>query len=221
MQYCPKCRIRIRGSKARCPLCQGQLRGTGAPQEDPFKNIPRPRVSYALMTRIVTFLCVSAVICFGAAQIISGFRLGWTLIVIAGIVLGWADYMVAVYYRSNVLMLMAVQAVAAMGVVLLIDRLLVHNGFSVIWVLPMMFPAVVIFTFIAGYAMDMALEEFILYPLFEILLGMFQIVPILRGTNRFIAPAVISMAVLLILVSAIAIFRGRMLWNAAMKYLHM
>lgn len=173
------------------------------------------------MTRIVTFLCVSAVICFSAAQIISGFRLGWTLIVIAGIVLGWADYMVAVYYRSNVLMLMAVQAVAAMGVVLLIDRLLVHNGFSVIWVLPMMFPAVVIFTFIAGYAMDMALEEFILYPLFEILLGMFQIVPILRGTNRFIAPAVISMAVLLILVSAIAIFRGRMLWNAAMKYLHM
>ena len=167
------------------------------------------------MTRIVTFLCVSAVICFSAAQIISGFRLGWTLIVIAGIVL------VAVYYRSNVLMLMAVQAVAAMGVVLLIDRLLVHNGFSVIWVLPMMFPAVVIFTFIAGYAMDMALEEFILYPLFEILLGMFQIVPILRGTNRFIAPAVISMAVLLILVSAIAIFRGRMLWNAAMKYLHM
>ena len=85
----------------------------------------------------------------------------------------------------------------------------------------MMFPAVVFFTFIAGYAMDMALEEFILSPLFEILLGMFQIVPILRGTNRFIAPAVISMAVLLILVSAIAIFRGRMLWNAAMKYLHM
>ena len=28
MQYCPKCKVKVRGYKTECPLCQGRLTGT-------------------------------------------------------------------------------------------------------------------------------------------------------------------------------------------------
>ena len=31
MQYCPKCRIKMRGDKAECPLCGGRVTGDPEP----------------------------------------------------------------------------------------------------------------------------------------------------------------------------------------------
>ncbi len=47
MQYCPKCKINIRGHKTCCPLCQGQLQGE--PEKNPFPVLAKPKVrSYLL-----------------------------------------------------------------------------------------------------------------------------------------------------------------------------
>ena len=47
------------------------------------------------------------------------------------------------------------------------------------------------------------------------------LIPIALGLNKNIAPAVLCIALMLILVSSLVIFRGDMLRDAAAKYLHM
>ena len=73
----------------------------------------------------------------------------------------------------------------------------------------------------AAKAQGMELHEYILYPAFDVLMSLLQIIPITLGTNPIVAPAVICIAFMLILVNSLIIFRGRMLREAAEKYLHL
>lgn len=239
MQYCPKCQMQIRGPKARCPLCQGELanpmiiKGSGADSgdgrsaeqsaaaaDDPFAQISRAPVSYMLMFQILTFICVSIIILMGAAQVISGFTLGWIYVAILGILAGWADIVLAVYYRSNILKMLTTQAYLLMAVSILIDYMTTRNGWSVSWFIPIMFILIVVITFAVALGQRMRLNESILYPAFDVLMSLLQIIPIVTGVNHQIAPAVICIALMLILVSSLVIFRGRMLRTAITKYLH-
>ena len=52
-------------------------------------------------------------------------------------------------------------------------------------------------------------------------MSLLQIIPAASGYNTNVVPAVICIALMLILVSSLIIFRGRMLREAAEKYLHM
>ena len=59
------------------------------------------------------------------------------------------------------------------------------------------------------------------YCIAFLVLSLLQIIPIALGTNPIVAPAVICIAFMLILVNSLIIFRGRMLREAAEKYLHL
>lgn len=247
MQYCPNCKVKIRGRKACCPLCRRELKeadlpkplkqnesgpgsGTGAPvlaeeeetwlEEDPFVQLPSPRVSFMLMVRTVTFLCVSAEILLGAAQIISGGNRGWVYAAMLFVLIALADFRIAVFYRSNLIRMLTTQAYIIMGVCLLASRITKSGSWALTWVVPGMFLLLIAVTFLTAKLQDMELHEYILYPAFDVLMSLLQIIPVLTGSNPFKAPAVICIALMLILVSSLIIFRGRMLREAAVKYLH-
>ena len=54
MQYCPKCKIQIRGNKACCPLCQGKL--TKDPQDPAFPALKHRIVTSFSIIKVSTFL---------------------------------------------------------------------------------------------------------------------------------------------------------------------
>ena len=228
MQYCPNCRVRIRGRKARCPLCQRELtelerNGPEMPAEeefDPFVRLPGRRVSFLMLVRIVTFVCVSLEILLGAAEILSGGNRGWIIAVMLGVLLGWIDFRIAVYYHSNLLRMLTTQGYLIMALCLAIAHW-TGGSWAISWVVPGMFLLLIAVTFTAAAAQRMELHEFILYPAFDVLMSLLQIVPIVLGKNPLIGPAVLCIAGMLILVSSLIIFRGRMLQEAALKYLHL
>ena len=123
MQYCPNCRVKIRGRKARCPLCQRELTDMGGAADDPFVMLPSPRVSFRRMTQIVNFVCISLEILLGAFEIIKGFTAGWIYVCMLVILLAWVDFQIAVYYRNNLIRMLTVQGFIIMAVLLLIARL--------------------------------------------------------------------------------------------------
>ena len=287
MQYCPNCKVQIRGIKARCPLCQRELlpaayrsqpvetkkdvpkdvskpdlcsktrcgeanrhgsacksaipaqKTAGIEEEerepgreaeasapvlvddDPFVHLPAPKVSFMLMVRVVAFCCVSLEILFGAAQVITGFKNGWILAVMLIVLLAWGDFMVAAYYRNNLIRMLTMEAYFIMAACLLIAAWTGSGSWAVSWAVPGLFFLLVLVTFAAARGQKMQLQEFILYPAFDLLMCLLQIIPIALGHNPLIAPAVISIALMLILVSSLVIFRGRMLREAAAKYMHM
>lgn len=242
MQYCPNCKVQIRGIKARCPLCQRELQPAAhrmagpapdsqnpeaeeaeiiLPDDDPFVYLPAPKVSFMFMVRVIAFLCVSLEIIFGAAQIITGFRSGWIFASMLIVLLVWGDFMIAAYYRNNLIRMLTTQAYIIMAVCLVIAAWTGSGSWAVSFAVPGLFCLLVIVTFAAARGQKMHLQEFILYPAFDLLMCLLQIIPIALGRNPVIAPAVISIALMLILVSSLVIFRGRMLQEAAVKYMHM
>ena len=243
MQYCPNCKVKIRGRKACCPLCRRELKEADLPRplktneseageavlaeedetwlsEDPFVQLPSPRVSFMLMVRTVTFLCVSAEILLGAAQVIGGGSRGWIYASMLFVLIALADFRIAVFYRSNLIRMLTTQAYIIMGVCLLVSGITRSGSWALTWVIPGIFLLLIAVTFLTAKLLDMELHEYILYPAFDVLMSLLQIIPILTGHNPFIAPAVICIALMLILVSSLIIFRGRMLREAAVKYLH-
>ena len=221
MQYCPNCRVKIRGRKARCPLCQRELTDMGGATDDPFVMLPSPRVSFRRMVQVVTFLCISLEILLGAFEIIKGFTAGWIYVFMLVILLAWVDFRIAVYYRNNLIRMLTTQGYIIMAVLLLIASLTNSGTWAITWVVPSMFLLLIIVTFAAARLQQMKLQEFILYPAFDVLMSLLQIIPVALGYNKNKAPAVLCIALMLILVNSLVIFRGDILRDAAAKYLHM
>lgn len=220
MQYCPKCEIRIRGRKKCCPLCQGRL--TGEPEEPAFPMPKRGVLTESLLMKIATFVFAATEIGMAATGYLAAaaakHALPWVPLVMIGAVVAWLDLILAMRLRNNLMKIITVEAYVAMIIDYVIDRLTGFMGWSVIWMIPATFLGLAIVTVAIGKAAKLRLEDYIIYLLNDTILCMLQIIPILLGQNDFEWPAVICMALYLILISAALIFRSKELKNAAAKY---
>ena len=153
-------------------------------------------------------------------QIITGGS-GWILAAMLIVLLGWADFQVVIYYRTNLIRMLTTQGYIIMAACLIIAHVTNTGSWAITWAVPSLFCLLIIVTFAAAKIQKMELHEFILYPVFNVLMSLLQIIPIALGTNPIIAPAVICMAIMLILGSSLVVFRGRVLREAVEKYLHL
>lgn len=215
MQYCPKCRISIKGDKSGCPLCGGRL--TGEPEPGGFPVLEKRRVSHMSIVKAATFCALSSFIIMLALEILYGFTLAWVPFTVLGVLIAWGDLMVGVYYRNNLIKTFTIETYLVMAGCLLIDSLTGWRGWSVAFVLPIGFVFLVLMTISIGKGASLRLEEYVIYLFVTSVLSLLQIIPVLTGANPVILPAVLSMTILLIMVCAGVIFRFRDLVSAAEK----
>ncbi len=215
MQYCPKCRIRIRGDKTECPLCGGRV--SGEPEPGGFPVLTKRGISHMSVFKVATFCLVTFIIIMWALELLNGFDLTWVPFAILGALIAWGDVMVGLYYRNNLIKTVTVETYLAMAVCLLIDLLTGWHGWSVAFVFPFAFLMLVFVIIAVGRVAGLRLEEYIIYIFVTMLLSMLQIIPVMTRTNPFILPAVMSMAILLIEACAAVIFRFRDLRSAVEK----
>ena len=95
MQYCPKCRISIKGDKSGCPLCGGRL--TGEPEPGGFPVLERGKLTHMSIVKTATFAGLSSLIIMLALEILFGFTLIWVPFAVLGVLIAWGDLMVGVY----------------------------------------------------------------------------------------------------------------------------
>ena len=234
MQYCPKCKIIIRGRKRCCPLCQGALleRQDLARQnvsladycidEDlsdeeldaTFPVIRKRRVTSHLLFRIATFLAVAAEIVAIALMFLAGESLPWMPILMVGVLIAWADLVVTLYYRNNILKILTVEVILSIGVALWVDALTGWHGWSVEWMIPMTLVGLAVVTIVIGRARGLKTGEYVMYLIFDAVLALLQMIPIHLGLNTRPWAAVMSIAAFLILAAAVVIFRFRELKSA-------
>lgn len=217
MQYCSKCKIKIRGNKVCCPLCQGSL--SGEPESGAFPVLPEPRVSRISFFRIVTFLVLAVEIGFFITGYITG--LAWTYLVMASVLLGWADLWVALYYRHKVIKLINFQTYLIMLVVLGVVYYTHFSFWATVWFYPAAFLGLAVTTIVIGRAERLAFEYYVVYLLWNIVFSFLQLIPILRGRNPLPLPACISMGLLFLLGAAALLFRPRELRRASGKWFNL
>jgi len=134
MQYCPKCKVTIRGNKRCCPLCEGSL--TGNPEDSAFPVLKKRRFSVSTLFRICLFLFIIVEVVMMVIQLFTDFHYHTP-----GVIMTWAplvliDLCVAIYYRGNIIKLISYQSYIIMLLCLFIDM---RNGtlsWSIHWVIP-------------------------------------------------------------------------------------
>ncbi|WP_026508965.1 DUF6320 domain-containing protein [Butyrivibrio sp. MC2013] len=218
MQYCPKCKIHVRGYKTACPLCQGKL---GGDPELPVYPVLAGRVSEFSIVKLVTFACAALAIIMFIIRYFAIHDLGvsadWTGIVIFAAFLVWLDTALAFTLRGNVLKMVTFEAYAIMVVLIGVDRYTGFFGWSFAVPLPLIFLFLLIFTTVYGLVTGSHFEDMVYYLLMDFIACQLQWIPMLKNMNPMELPAVISIAIYLILLVAVLIFRFRDLKNASVK----
>lgn len=222
MQYCPKCKVKVRGYKTECPLCQGRLTGT---PDDPVYPVLKKRVSRVSLLKILTFILAVIVILMLSARFILVHQIGntdaaWPGIIITGSIVVWIDLVVAIMLRGNILKLVTFEGYAVILISYLTDRAFGNRGWDIAWTIPITLMALLIFTIVIGLVTKAHLEDYVYYLIADFIVAMLQIIPVIKETNVFMWPAVICIAVYLILAAAVVLFRFRDLKNASAKFLN-
>lgn len=218
MQYCKKCKMSISGNKVCCPLCHGDIEGE--PSEAVFPKIKKPRFSEALSFKIVSFICIVLIIIFSTTYFLSESHAQWLIYTICGLFFLWINISMGILYRNSVIKNITIQFYLFMLIIILFD---IYTGFekwSIQWVLPCYFVALIICTFITGWVLKLPFEDFILYLIFDSILGMGQIIFVIFHINKFIYPSIICISFLLICDFAIFIFKLKDVRKAVIKLFH-
>ena len=234
MQYCPKCKVLIRGRKTCCPLCEGallaqdQMLRQGVEPSDygleewdenwedaAFPVLPKRKMTSHLLFRIGTFLFAAAEILGFALLFLAGDNLPWLPIVMLGVLIAWVDLIATLFYRNNILKVLTVEVLVAIFVNLWVDHLTGWHGWSVEWMIPFSLVGLAVMTIIIGRVRDLRPGEYIIYLVFDAALALLQMIPIHMGLNKQPWPAVLTIASFLILTVAMLIFRLRELKRAS------
>ena len=219
MQYCPKCKIDIRGNKKCCPLCRGRI--SGEPEEGAFPVIHSAPVSTATLFRIAVFIGVLIEIVFGFVGYINGSWMHSLGLVGTIIIFALCDLAVAIYYRSNLLKLFTVESYIVIIAIYLINRHVGGYMWSFAFVIPSIFLALLIVTVLIGHFQGLLLGEYMIYVIIDVLLSFLQLIPIHYGLNPWPYLTAGCIAFMMAVAAFVLIFRFREFKNAAAKYWNM
>ena len=136
MQYCNKCNVKIRGKKECCPLCQSKLSETEGAENPAFPVLEKRKISSITFLKVCTFIFITLEIIFGTIDIMTDRRYSFIVPVVMGLVVGWADIIVTMYLRNNLIKVITFEVLVAIIVDYYIDYSTGFRGWSVIWMIP-------------------------------------------------------------------------------------
>ncbi len=219
MQYCSKCNIKIAGNKKSCPLCEGEIAGTPDLEAAAFPVI-RVKKSYgSAMLKIAGFIALIYCVVMCILMVTLPGRQGWAWLSMGIVLLVWTAMAITRYYRYHVIFMVSMEIIVFMIILYIIDKNSGMHGWSVTWLIPILFPVMAAVQICIGRISKMYLEEYVIHPLLAAVLSLIQI--LLLRENPFPLPALISMAFMAVMTLAVFIFRFRDLQQALSERLHM
>ncbi|WP_026660490.1 DUF6320 domain-containing protein [Butyrivibrio sp. AC2005] len=235
MQYCPKCKIVIRGDKTCCPLCEGKVLGkkdvlrTGLDKkmydindfseesEAPYPTLPERRISGVTFVKICTFLLGIIIVMGAAIKYLFGDSVTWVPVFILGSVVLWLDILAIMRYRYNILKVLTIEVIVAIIINYYVDKKTGFYGWSVSWMIPFSLVGHTILSWIVAQVMKLRFEEYIIYIVMDAVMAFSQIIFIWNGENSVPYAAVFVMAAFAITLIATLLFRFRELRSATSR----
>ncbi len=217
MQVCNKCKIKIRGRKECCPLCQGKLIETEGDENLAFPILEKKKITSFTFLKVCTFLFLVAEIVFGTINIMTKGEFSFIGPVMLGAFVVWIDIIATMYLRNNMIKVITFEVFVAIIVDYYVDVKTGFLGWSVNWMIPMTLIGLAIVTIITAFFLKLRLDEYILYIVFDFLMALLQIILVKTGRNTKPWPAASCIMFYLILIAALVIFRFKDLKNASEK----
>lgn len=219
MLYCKQCGFHLTGSPACCPFCRGVLEGEG--QEEVFPRIPVKESPYRIFMMLLTMgMAVALAVCVTVNLALP--RSGsWSAFVAAGLLCGWITVAIALKKRGNLLKLMLWQVCAVSLMVLLWDWWTGAFGWSIDFVLPILYAFTLFVLSAAAVFLHVSSQDYLFYLLWDILLGGIPLVLLLCGRVKTALPSLICTALSLLFLIGLVIFRKDALKGELARRLHL
>ena len=221
MKICEKCAVSISGAFEKCPLCQNTLAGDGTNEHEPFPFVPLISRKHSLFFRFL-LLCSAIVVILSVTVNLAFPKSGfWSLFVVAGMVCVWIDLLIAIHKRHNILKNLTYQVTVVSILSVLWDIFTGWHKWSVDFVIPIAFIAVMTAITILARILKMSTGSYIIYSFLLILYGIVPVVFILSGLSAVIFPSLFCVAGSLISLTALLVFEGRNMAEELKRRLHL
>lgn len=221
MQYCKQCQVHQRGCKERCVLCGNTLTTAdpGAVIADIFPEIP-PEFESHLALRIMGFISfVVAVVSF-AINMLFPTNVNWPLYVLFGIVSMWLGLIVVVRKRHNIPKTIMWQVAVVTVLSVLWDWLTGWRGWSVEYVIPIIYVAAIVVMYITAKIMKLSIRNYITYAFISSLFGILPVLFIVFDWVKTPYPSIICVTISVIFLAAILVFQGNNIKKELDKSMH-
>jgi len=221
MKICEKCVVSVSGRFEKCPLCRHTLIGENQDEYETFPFVPLIKHKHSLLLRLLqlcsaTVVIVSLIINWMLPQ--SGF---WSLFVIAGVACLWLSLVIIIRKQHNVLKHLSYQVTVVSVLSVLWDIFTGWYGWSVDFVIPIVFVSAMSATAILAHIVKIQTETYIIYSFLLMLYGIVPAVFVLSGLSTIIYPSLICVAGSLLSFAALFIFEGRNMAAELKRRLHL
>lgn len=220
MKRCDACAVEIAGHWSACPLCGAETKGPVEPS--PFPTVAL-QFSRKKILRLLFFGSLGLILASLAVQLLLGrgpAEFGAVRSVWLGVVTMWLVVLIAVRKRRNV-------AKGIVYLVLLVGLLCVYwdyltgwHGWSLNYAVPIVCGSSVLALLITVWSMRMEVGNYIIYSGITILLGLLPIVFLVFGWVTTTVPSAICVAVSLIGLVVLQVYRGAEVRHELAKRLH-
>jgi len=221
MRYCEKCGVRVMGTLRNCPLCQGLLSGEPDAAEDVYPNIPLSGKLNAPVLRALFLACAaSAAVC--GAVLLCAPQYSWlALSVLAGLGSGCLTVGIAVKKRKKPFNAVFWQICVLSVLAAAWDYGTGFRGWSLDFVLPILYACTMLAMTVTARFLRLQVQDYLLYLVLDILLGLLPLLLLLSGALRVAYPAAVCVAVSLILLAVLVLFEGPALKGELRRRLHL
>ncbi len=222
-QSCPACGVNLTGSRAECPLCGKKLDGSRECEScGIFPKIP-VHVSYDFIFKISTFVMIVCIIVVNIINFVFIPHLSLYIPLNLGAVCAWIIVNVGFQKRRNIPKNIMYEAVIAMLLCIIWDKLTGWRGWSTDYVLPVMSGALVVFFFVMGIV-DRSRRSsytgyFIIGEVGIVITTVMLLMNRMEGVARYFGAIAVGVGVILLL--AQIVFRGKTFASELYRWIHM
>ena len=219
MLKCNNCKIDLPGTPKYCPLCQGELSGTGDAAENayPFIAVEKPHrtlyswVAFGAIT--VSVICVA--VNLSVPQ--GGF---WSLFVLGGIASLWISFAVIIKKMKNIPKTILWQVALTSLLAFIWDHFTGGLGWSTDYVLPILGTCAMIAMAVVSRVKKLDIKDYIIYLVIDSFWGILSFILILVNYLTVVYPSAICFAASVISLGALISFEGKALWSEIQRRMH-
>lgn len=229
MNHCSACKVNVANETRHCPLC-GQVLTTCVSEEpnepqvackNTYPVIAESFFGYNFWLRFAVFVSyTAAIVCLLVDYFTSGGRIGWSIIVLAGIVYVWVTVTWSLRSMRNFAFRYGVQIVSIGAGLYIIDYFFGATGWSLDYAIPF-------FLMLATFAITLLIllkrVGRMEYLLCQLVIGAFGLVPLILlpfGVQQVAWPSVASGAYALITLGSTVLFADRHVGRELTKRFH-
>ncbi len=222
MRYCRKCGVGVTGTSVFCPFCQNEL--LGEPDgENRFPDIPAEmdREEHWLLIRLMVLGSVIAAGVCVAVNVSLPQTGWWSLFVVAGLASGWISGGIILKKLGNLLKGIFWQVCVISVLVLLWDFGTGFWGWSVDFVLPVLYACSMIAMFTLAWFMSLQPQDYVFYLILNIMTGFLPLIPLVCGMLHVVYPSVICVFLGVVLLAVLLLFQGKTLKEELGRRFHL